>query len=178
MTQELYQKAIKFAGEKHKDQKVPGTNSNYLLHISNVAMEIILAHNTANNFDLNYAVQLALLHDTLEDTDTDFSELLNMFGEKVAIGVQELTKNKNLDSKKDKMIDSLNRINKLEKEVGMVKLADRITNLQEPPKHWKKDKIQHYLSEAIVINETLNNKNEYLNKRLENKIAEYKKYVE
>jgi (p)ppGpp synthase/HD superfamily hydrolase len=178
MTQELYQKAIKFAGEKHKDQKVPGTNSNYLLHISNVAMEIILAHNTANNFDLNYAVQLALLHDTLEDTDTDFSELLNMFGEKVAIGVQALTKNKNLDSKKDKMIDSLNRINKLEKEVGMVKLADRITNLQEPPKHWKKDKIQHYLSEAIVINETLNNKNEYLNKRLENKIAEYKKYVE
>ncbi|KAF9658219.1 HD domain-containing protein [Tenacibaculum sp. ZH5_bin.1] len=177
MTQELYQKAIKFAGEKHKDQKVPGTNSNYLLHISNVAMEIILAHNAANNFDLNYAVQLALLHDTLEDTDTDFSELLNKFGEKVAIGVQALTKNKNLDSKKEKMIDSLNRINKLKKEVGMVKLADRITNLQEPPKHWKKDKIQHYLSEAIVINETLNNKNEYLNKRLENKIAEYKKYT-
>ncbi|WP_425659233.1 HD domain-containing protein [Tenacibaculum ascidiaceicola] len=178
MTQELYQKAIKFAGEKHKDQKVPGTNSNYLLHISNVAMEIILAHNAANNFDLNYAVQLALLHDTLEDTDTDFSELLNMFGEKVAIGVQALTKNKNLDSKKEKMTDSLNRINKLEKEVGMVKLADRITNLQEPPKHWKKDKIQHYLSEAIVINKALNNKNEYLNKRLENKITEYKKYVE
>lgn len=178
MTQELYQKAIKFAGEKHKDQKVPGTNSNYLLHISNVAMEIILAHNTANNFDLNYAVQLALLHDTLEDTDTDFSELLNMFGEKVANGVQALTKNKNISSKKEKMIDSLNRINKLEKEVGMVKLADRITNLQEPPKHWKKDKIQNYLSEAIVINETLNNKNEYLNKRLESKIAEYKKYIE
>lgn len=178
MTQELYQKAIKFAGEKHKDQKVPGTNSNYLLHISNVAMEIIIAHNANNNFDLNYAVQLALLHDTLEDTDTYFSELLNMFGEKVANGVQALTKNKNISSKKEKMIDSLNRINKLEKEVGMVKLADRITNLQEPPKHWKKDKIQHYLSEAIVINETLNNKNEYLNKRLENKIAEYKKYVE
>lgn len=178
MTQELYQKAIKFAGEKHKDQKVPGTNSNYLLHISNVAMEIILAYNANNNFDLNYAVQLALLHDTLEDTQTDFSELLKMFGEKVAIGVQALTKNKNLDSKKEKMIDSLNRINKLEKEVGMVKLADRITNLQEPPKHWKKDKIQHYLSEAIVINKVLNNKNEYLNKRLENKIAEYKKCIE
>ena len=177
MTQELYQKAIKFAGEKHKDQKVPGTNSNYLLHISNVAMEITLAYNANNNFDLNYAVQLALLHDTLEDTDTDFSELLNMFGEKVAIGVQALTKNKTLDSKKEKMTDSLNRINKLEKEVGMVKLADRITNLQEPPKHWKKDKIQSYLSEAIVINETLNNKNEYLNKRLDNKIAEYKKYI-
>ncbi|MDX8553747.1 HD domain-containing protein [Tenacibaculum sp. 1B UA] len=177
MTQELYQKAIKFAGEKHKDQKVPGTNSNYLLHISSVAMEIILAYNATNNFDLNYAVQLALLHDTLEDTDTNFLELLNMFGEKVVNGVQALTKNKNLDSKKEKMTDSLNRINKLEKEVGMVKLADRITNLQEPPKHWKKDKIQHYLSEAIVINKTLNNKNEYLNKRLESKIAEYKKYT-
>ena len=72
MIQELYQKAIKFAGEKHKDQKVPGTNSNYLMHISNVTMEIILAYCANDNFDLSYAVQLAILHDTLEDTETDF----------------------------------------------------------------------------------------------------------
>lgn len=68
MTQEIYQEAIKFAGDKHKNQKVPGTDANYLLHISNVAMEIILASKEDGNFDINYAVQLALLHDTLEDT--------------------------------------------------------------------------------------------------------------
>ena len=44
MTQEIYQKAIKFSGEKHKNQKVPGTEANYLVHISNVAMEILVAY--------------------------------------------------------------------------------------------------------------------------------------
>lgn len=178
MTQEIYQKAIRFAGEKHKNQKVPGTESNYLLHISNVAMEIILAHKENDNFDINYAVQLALLHDTLEDTDTKFTELVENFGEKIASGVQALSKNESLASKKEKMTDSLNRINELEKEVGIVKLADRITNLQEPPKHWGKDKIRNYLNEANLINKILNNKNEYLNIRLQTKIAEYKKYTE
>ena len=52
MNQELYQKAMKFAGEKHKDQKVPGTNSNYLLHISNVAMEILVAYSRKNPLTL------------------------------------------------------------------------------------------------------------------------------
>jgi (p)ppGpp synthase/HD superfamily hydrolase len=178
MTQELYQKAIKFAGEKHKNQKVPGTEANYLLHISNVAMEIIFAYKENDNFDIDFAVQVALLHDTLEDTTTEFTELVEKFGEKIAIGVQALTKDESLISKKEKMADSLNRINKLVKEVGMVKLADRITNLQEPPKHWKKNKILKYLNEANVINEMLKGKNEYLNKRLQSKITEYKKYTD
>lgn len=176
MTQEIYQKAIKFAGEKHKNQKVPGTQANYLLHISNVAMEVILAYKMNNEFDINYAIQLALLHDTLEDTKTEFSELVEEFGEKVALGVQALTKNTNLTTKKDSMIDSLHRINQLEKEVGIVKLADRITNLQKPPKHWTKDKIQNYLSEAKLISELLKDKNEYLTNRLQLKIKEYETF--
>lgn len=177
MMQELYQEAIKFAGEKHKNQKVPGTESNYVLHISNVAMEILVAYNESNNFNLNYAVQLALLHDTLEDTETEVEELTEKFGDKVAFGVQALTKNENLTSKEERMIDSLSRINELEKEVGMVKLADRITNLQEPPKHWATDKIKKYLNEAMSINEKLNKKNTYLNSRLGTKIADYEKYL-
>lgn len=178
MTQEIYQIAIRFAGEKHKNQKVPGTDSNYLSHLSNVAMEVILAHNKNDNFDLNYAVQLSLLHDTLEDTETELTELIEKFGEKVAFGVKALTKNKNLSSKKEMMIDSLNRINQLEKEVGTVKLADRITNLQEPPKYWKKDKAENYQNEAKLIGKMLGEKNEYLNNRLQTKIEEYKIYTE
>ena len=177
MTQEIPTEVIKFAGEKHKSQKVPGTDTNYLLHVSNVAMEIILAYQENENFDINYPVQLALLHDTLEDTGTEFEELAKMFGNSVAIGVQALTKNTLLISKKEKMLDSLIRINQLEKEVGMVKLADRITNLQESPKHWRNDKIQNYLKEAALINKMLLNKNEYLNNRLQTKIAGYKKYT-
>jgi len=177
MTQEIYQRAIKFAGEKHKDQKMPGSNSNYLLHISNVSMEILMAYAAEKNFDVDFAIQLAILHDTIEDTNTEFGELKETFGERVAQGVLALSKNENLPSKEEQMLDSLLRINQLEKEVGMVKLADRITNLQEPPYYWDKVKKEKYRKEAEIISETLINKNDYLNNRLENKIEEYIQYL-
>ena len=76
------------------------------------------------------------------------------------------------------MNDSLKRINKLEKEVGIVKIADRITNLQEPPKHWNLEKIKKYHAEAQNIAKTLKNKNTYLKNRLLSKIDEYEyKYL-
>lgn len=173
MTQELYQKAIKFAGEKHSDQKVPGTNSNYLLHISNVAMEVLVSYSFEQSFDIDFAIQTAILHDTIEDTNTDFEEIKTEFGEKIAQAVQALTKNENLESKHEKMRDSLNRINESQKEVGLVKIADRITNLQTPPKHWSKQKAVNYCEEAKLIASILRDKNDYLNKRLEAKINEY-----
>jgi len=177
MTQELYQKAMKFAGEKHSNQLVPGTKANYLLHIANVAMEVLMAHSIENNFDVNFAVQIAILHDTIEDTDTDFSEIKSIFGEAIAQGVQALTKDETVLPKEDRMSDSLLRVNKLQKEVGLVKIADRITNLQSPPKHWSSEKITAYHSEAKLISNTLKYKNEYLNTRLDHKIEVYNKFV-
>ncbi len=101
MTQDLYQKAMKFAGEKHSEQKVPGTNSNYLLHISNVTMEVLLAYIEDKNFDINFATQVAILHDTLEDTNTSYSEIKDEFGEPVAKAVKALTKDHTLTSRKE-----------------------------------------------------------------------------
>jgi len=177
MTQDIYQKAIKFAGEKHQNQKVPGMNANYLLHISNVAMEILMAFNADNNFDLDFAIQVALLHDTIEDTDTTFDEIKQEFGERIAVGVQALTKNEKFPTKREKMADSLYRINEADKEVGMVKLADRITNLQEPPVFWSQKKRTSYLEESRLIGEMLVHKNKYLCDRLNSKIAGYEKYI-
>ncbi|MBL3654498.1 HD domain-containing protein [Fulvivirga sediminis] len=177
MIQEIYQRAMKFAGEKHSAQKVPGTEANYLLHISNVAMEVIMAYHYNGNFDLTLAIQVAILHDTLEDTETTYQELVQEFGDKVAQGVQALTKNADLSSKKERMEDSLLRVSQLGREVGLVKLADRITNLQKPPGHWSSDKINGYLAEAQLINEVLSDKNEYLNNRLAVKIKEYQNYL-
>ena len=177
MTQELYQEAIKYAGEKHSNQKVPGTNSNYLLHISNVAMEVLMAYNFDNRFDIDFAVQTAILHDTIEDTNANYEDIKAKFGEPIAKAVQALTKNEKLESKNERMTDSLNRINKLPKEVGLVKIADRITNLQSPPKHWNIDKITTYCKEAKLISKSLSGKNDYLNKRLESKIQEYERKI-
>ncbi|WP_299676942.1 HD domain-containing protein [uncultured Tenacibaculum sp.] len=177
MIQELYQRAMKFAGEKHCHQQVPGTKANYLLHISNVVMEVIIAYNHTKSFDINLAVQTAILHDTIEDTDTSFEEISSNFGATVAEGVLALTKNESLNTKKERMRDSLDRINKLSKEIGIVKIADRITNLQEPPKHWNQDKIENYLKEAQLISNELSGKNEYLNNRLLEKIKAYSKFI-
>ncbi len=174
--QDSYQKAIKFAGEKHKNQKVTGTEINYLLHLSNVAMEILVASNN-ESFDTEFAVQIALLHDTIEDTDTTFEEIKEEFGERIACGVLALTKDKKIAGKDEGMIDSLNRINQLSKEVGMVKLADRITNLQQPPKTWNAEKIRKYLEMAKIINKMLSDKSYYLNTRLNQKIIEYQTYL-
>ncbi|MEM8891119.1 MAG: HD domain-containing protein [Bacteroidota bacterium] len=146
MIQEIYQKAMKFAGEKHAHQQVPGSQANYLLHISNVAMEVLQAHAAEANFDLELAVQVAILHDTIEDTDATFEEVGEHFGERVAKSVSALSKDKHLPSKKEQMEDSLKRLNASEKEAGIVKLADRITNLQGPPYHWSKEKAASRLS--------------------------------
>lgn len=177
--QELYQRAILFAAAKHtaRQQCIPGTNLPYVVHLSNVAMEILIAAHHSPHFDLNFALQVALLHDTLEDTDTTFEELIQQFGAEIAKGVQALTKNDSLP-KADRMADSLARIKQLRTEVWAVKLADRITNLQAPPSHWNNHKIADYQQEATLILNTLHGANAYLENRLAAKIEEYGQYKE
>ncbi len=175
-TQDIYQKTLKYAGEKHANQLVPGSTSNYLLHISNVVMEVIFAHKENEDFNLNFAVQVAILHDVIEDTLTDFNEVKNIFGSDVANAVMALTKNEKLATKFEKMADSLNRIKNQPKEVAIVKLADRITNLQKPPQNWNNDKIKSYYEEAKQIKNQLMGCNTYLEKRLALKLIEYKTY--
>ena len=174
--QEIYQKALKFAGEKHSEQKVPGSEANYLLHISNVCMEILVAYSENKSFDVDFAIQVAALHDVIEDTDTSFEEVVDLFGESVACGVSALSKDKTFENKRESMLDSLSRIQAQPKEVGMVKLADRITNLQKPPHYWTNEKIKKYKTEAQTILSALKGRNEYLEKRLAKKIGEYAIY--
>jgi guanosine-3',5'-bis(diphosphate) 3'-pyrophosphohydrolase len=175
--QDTYQKAILFATAKHHNigQTIPGTNLPYLVHLSNVTMEIIFASQFSSDFDTSFAIQLALLHDTLEDTGTTFEELSSVFSLRVAEGVLALSKNKFLP-KEDQLADSIQRILLQPKEVWSVKLADRITNLQQPPSHWTPAKISNYHIEAKYILDSLKGGNQYLEDRLAAKITEYKSY--
>jgi guanosine-3',5'-bis(diphosphate) 3'-pyrophosphohydrolase len=177
-TQYIYQQTIKFAALKHleKNQIVPGTNLPYVVHLSNVAMEIFIASQNTSHFELDFALPVALLHDIIEDTSGTFEEISNRFGINVAQGVLALTKNETL-IKTERMPDSLKRIKELQKEVWAVKLADRITNLQEPPGYWDNFKKNEYREEAIQILQSLKGGNAYLEKRLMNKINEYEKYT-
>ena len=179
--QDLYQKAISFAAIAHKNQMVPGKQYSYVVHFSEVAMEVMLSQHDdgtgpASDIDLGLALQCALLHDTLEDTETTYDQLKEAFGWAVADGVLALTKNKDLD-KPLQMVDSLRRIVLQPKEIHMVKMADRITNLQEPPSHWTPEKIRSYQNEARLIYDYLKDCCEFLARRLEIKIEDYDAYI-
>ncbi|HMV78190.1 MAG TPA: HD domain-containing protein [Leptospiraceae bacterium] len=174
--QDAYQKAIAFAGIAHKDQKIPGSDVSYVVHLANVAMEVLFAYSESMDFDLETALQSALLHDTLEDTDISFEDLQKNFGGKVAECVHSLTKNMNLP-KEDRMKDSLNRILKQGRDACIVKLADRITNLQIPPSYWSNEKKKQYLAEAELILNMLQNTHSYLENRLRARIKIYLNYL-
>jgi (p)ppGpp synthase/HD superfamily hydrolase len=174
--QEKYQKAIAFAGYAHRNQLVPGKEYNYVVHISNVAAEIARAICVESIGDEDLAIQCALLHDVIEDTETKAEEIKQEFGEEVLKGVLALTKNKER-KKEDRMADSLKRIRQIGKETACVKMADRITNLQPPPDYWKKENMKAYRDEAILIYNELNEYSKFLGNRLKEKIKEYEKYL-
>jgi (p)ppGpp synthase/HD superfamily hydrolase len=171
-SQDLYLKALRFAASAHNGQKVPGTEFPYLMHVVSVAMEVTAAISIEgiNNPDL--AVQCALLHDTIEDTDVSIQTVSLMFGSEIAAGIDALTKNRGLP-KEIRMSDSIERILKLPREIAMVKLADRVTNLQPPPAHWDENKIRHYRIEAENILEHLGTASHILAERLRFKLAGY-----
>jgi (p)ppGpp synthase/HD superfamily hydrolase len=169
---DLYIKACRFAARAHQGQLVPGSDLPYLLHLNLVSMEIIATLGAETGHDGDLAVQCALLHDTIEDTDTSYEQTVAIFGAKVADGVAALSKNPDLE-KSLRLADSLERIRTQPIEIWMVKLADRITNLQPPPRHWTQAKIVRYRDEAIEIHNYLQAASPFLATRLAEKIQNY-----
>ncbi|MEM9485035.1 MAG: HD domain-containing protein [Cyanobacteria bacterium P01_F01_bin.116] len=175
-TPDVYTRAWNFAADAHQGQLVPGSKRPYINHLGNVVMEVmraIAATPTVAKPDL--AVQCALLHDTIEDTAVNYELVAETFGAEVAAGVLALSKNLELP-KAEQMVDSLARIRQQPGEVWMVKLADRISNLQKPPGHWGQEKILRYGAEARMILGTLGEANGWLARRLEEKIVAYGVY--
>ena len=177
-----FNKAWNFATIAHHGQfyggKEQGVQIDYINHLGSVAMEIIWALDGTPNCDADLALQCALLHDVIEDTQHTYEEVTNIFGEAVGDGVLALSKNPQLPGRKAQMINSLARIKLQPREVWMVKLADRITNLNHPPYYWKADKKLAYREEAWLIYGELKEANPKLSERLLSKIEEYSKFIE
>ena len=171
-SQDIYFKAYWFAAEAHNGQLLPDTTLPYIVHPGMVCMEVMAALQAEAGHEAELAVQCALLHDVLEDTTVTYETLQAEFGERVAQGVQALSKDKNLP-KSEQMDDSLRRIRLQPREVWMVKLADRINNLRTPPSYWTEEKKAQYREEAIKILETLQDASPFLAGRLKDKIAGY-----
>ena len=69
--------------------------------------------------------------------------------------------------------DYLIRIKQQPREIWMVKMADRITNLQPPPEHWDDRMIERYRKGAELIYKELWPASAFLMERLRVKIDGY-----
>ncbi|NOQ62958.1 MAG: HD domain-containing protein [Methyloprofundus sp.] len=176
--QDSYLKAWNYACYIHNGQYLPSSDIPYINHIGLVAMEAAAAiANTPDTQQPDLLISCALLHDAIEDTATTYTEIQENFGTAIAEGVLALSKNKALPTKAEQMQDSLERIKQQPKEIWMVKLCDRITNLQPPPAHWNQAKSFAYQEEARLILEQLGESSEFLSARLSMKIHSYSQYV-
>jgi (p)ppGpp synthase/HD superfamily hydrolase len=165
---------ILFASLAHKDQLMMDPEVPYLTHLISVAGNVLEAyHNGEEKFDLDVALKLAILHDTIEDTNVTYDDIKEKFGEKIADGVLALSKNESLPYG-DRLEDSIARIKGSYKEVAIVKLADRLNNLMIRPKNWNDDKWNNYLMLSKYLVNNLASSNKYLAFKLDEKILNYR----
>jgi (p)ppGpp synthase/HD superfamily hydrolase len=176
---DAYNRALYFSGLAHGDQRVPGTQISYLMHLSQVCQEALGAVVADPSLEGDLVMQCALLHDTIEDTTTTREAVAEAFGEVIAGGVDALSKRDHGPdgapwSKSEKMADSLSRILRQPREIWVVKLADRVTNLQVPPGHWTTEKITAYHHEAEAILAALGSASDHLASRMRVKLTAYR----
>lgn len=171
---ERYARALDLAARCHGDQRDPGNGFPYVVHLTKVAAEVMRVASPELNMDL--AVTCAVLHDIVEDAGVTVAQLEAEFGAEVAAGVAALTKDERLP-KEARMADSLRRLQAQPREVQLVKLADRVTNLEYPPRYWTAAKRQAYLEEAGRIHEALGAAHPGLAARLIERMRRYEAWI-
>lgn len=160
-------KCVKFASDKHKTQKRKNPEQTpYINHPVNVAN--ILA-NEANITDIK-VLQAALLHDTVEDTDTSFDEIESEFGEEIRNIVDEVTDDKTLPKQKRKQLQ-IEHAPTCSKKAKLVKLADKLDNLRDleriAPIGWSTERVEEYFQWSKRVVDGLRGTDRYLEEQLD-----------
>lgn len=155
----LILEAAAFAAEKHRSQRRKDkTASPYINH------PIALAALLANEGAISDAGVLAaaLLHDTIEDTETTAEELERHFGAGIKDIVLEVTDDKSLP-KAERKLRQVQHAPHISREAKLVKLADKICNLRDilasPPADWPAARKQAYFDWAAQVVEGIRGTN-------------------
>jgi guanosine-3',5'-bis(diphosphate) 3'-pyrophosphohydrolase len=155
MTQSILQQVImaaRFAADKHRFQRRKGVDQEpYINH------PLELLNLLANDANVSDPVVLlgALLHDTVEDTETTFEELATIFGDDVAQVVREVTDDKSLPKATRKQ-QQIEHARHLSGRAKLIKLADKTSNLRDlaksPPSDWSVERRVQYCqwSKAVI----------------------------
>ena len=158
----LILRAATFAAEKHSNQRRKDADASpYINH------PLSLASTLANEGGVLDPVVIctALLHDTIEDTQTTADELTAVFGEEITGVVLEVTDDKSLpkEVRKELQVEHALHISHAAK---LVKLADKICNLRDilasPPADWPTTRKQEYFDWAARVVAGLRGHNEAL----------------
>lgn len=143
--------AVAFAADKHRDQRRKDVAASpYINH------PIALANVLANEGGVTNLTALcaAVLHDTVEDTDTTEQELADRFGSDIASVVMEVTDDKSLDKTRRKELQ-IEHAPHMSYAARLVKLADKISNLRDilasPPADWSVERKQAYFDWAAKV---------------------------
>ncbi|KAM9860385.1 guanosine-3',5'-bis(diphosphate) 3'-pyrophosphohydrolase MESH1 [Aulostomus maculatus] len=163
----LLLEATNFAAEKHRKQRRKDPEETpYINHPIGVAR--ILSHEGCIT-DIE-ALQAALLHDTVEDTDTTPAELEAKFGPVVARIVQEVTDDKSLPKQERKRLQ-VEHAPHCSHQAKLVKLADKLYNLRDlnrcTPVGWTAERVQEYFLWASEVVKGLKGTNAALEEKLE-----------
>lgn len=147
----LLLKALSFAAHKHKDQRRKDPQASpYINH------PITLANILCNEGHVTDIEVIcgALLHDTIEDTETTEEELRLEFGETICGIVMEVTDDVSLSGPERKRMQVEHAAHVSDK-AKLVKLADKIANLRDlvncPPAHWPLERRQRYFDWASAV---------------------------
>jgi GTP diphosphokinase / guanosine-3',5'-bis(diphosphate) 3'-diphosphatase len=143
--------ASAFAAHKHRDQRRKGAEASpYINHP--IAVANVLA-NEAHITDPT-VLAAALLHDTIEDTDTTADELAGEFGSEIAAIVLEVTDDESLPKQERKRLQIAHAAT-LSEKAKLVKLADKISNLRDmnhsPPVDWSARRKAEYFAWAKQV---------------------------
>lgn len=119
--------AISFAADKHRNQRRKDQDASpYINHP--IAVATVLA--SEGNVDDELVLLGAILHDTVEDTETTFEELEVLFGAEAMNVVREVTDDKSLPkaTRKELQIEHAAHASDQAKQV---KIADKICNIRD-----------------------------------------------
>jgi len=147
--------ALRFAADKHRGQRRKDGGTAYINH------PIAVAHKLKHIGGIDDAVVLcsAILHDTLEDTETTKGELAAHFGEEIAQVVWEVTDDLTLKADKNRKAErkqmEIDHAPKLSHRAKLVKMADKICNaedtLKSPPANWSAEERRGYIDWAKQV---------------------------
>ena len=143
--------ALAFAADKHRSQRRKDPEASpYINHP--IALARILA--AEGNVTDTATLAAAVLHDTIEDTETTEDELRGLFGDRVTDVVLEVTDDKLL-AKVERKKRQIEQAPFLSPQAKLVKLADKIANLRDlggsSPPDWSLERRREYFDWAKQV---------------------------